>query len=141
MTIDHPSLTLPNLTLERQGDGALIVTLSRPAKRDALNVETVAAMVEATWSHIIWQVKVPLAFPVMMLGLNQTILYGIATLVTAALVGASGLEQTVYIALTDGNVGQGLIAGLAMAIIAIITDRMTNGWSRKRQAALGLENR
>ena len=98
-----------------------------------------ARMIGATPRQMLWQVKIPLALPVMMLGLNQTILYGIAMLVIAALVGASGLEQTVYIALTDGNVGQGLIAGLAMAIIAIIADRMTNRWSRKRQAALGLE--
>jgi glycine betaine/proline transport system permease protein len=44
-----------------------------------------------------------------------------------ALVGVGGLEQTVYIALTNGNVGEGLIAGLAMAVIAIIAERMTNG--------------
>ena len=99
-----------------------------------------ARMIGATPRQMLWHVKIPLALPVMMLGLNQTILHGIAMLVIAALVGAAGLEQTVYIALTDGNVGQGLIAGLAMAIIAIIADRMTNEWSRKRQAALGLES-
>ncbi|MDM7931497.1 ABC transporter permease subunit [Tabrizicola sp.] len=96
-----------------------------------------ARMIGATPRQMLWQVKIPLALPVMMLGLNQTILHGIAMLVIAALVGAAGLEQTVYIALTDGNVGQGLIAGLAIAIIAIIADRMTSGWSRNRQAALG----
>jgi len=96
-----------------------------------------ARMVGATPRQMLWQVQIPLALPVMMLGLNQTILYGIAMLVIAALVGAGGLEQTVYTALTDGNVGEGLIAGLAMAVIAIIADRMTNGWSRKRQSALG----
>lgn len=100
-----------------------------------------ARMIGTTSHQMLWQVKIPLALPVMMLGLNQTILYAIAMLVIAALVGAAGLEQTVYIALTDGNVGQGLIAGLAMAIIAIIADRMTSGWSRKRQAALGLKSR
>ena len=96
-----------------------------------------ARMIGTTPHQMLWQVKIPLALPVMMLGLNQTILHAIAMLVIAALVGAAGLEQTVYIALTDGDVGQGLIAGLAMAIIAIIADRMTSGWSRKRQAALG----
>ena len=97
-----------------------------------------ARMIGATPRQILWQVKIPLAMPVMMLGLNQTIMYGIAMLVIAALVGTSGLEQTVYIALTDGNVGIGLIAGLGMSIIAIIADRMTSGWSRKRQKALGM---
>ena len=94
-------------------------------------------MIGATRSQMLWQVKIPLALPVMMLGLNQTIMYGIAMLVIAALVGTNGLEQTVYIGLSDGNFGVGINAGIAMAIIAIIADRMTQAWSRRRQEELG----
>ena len=97
-----------------------------------------ATMIGATWSQMLWQVKIPLALPVMMLGLNQTIMYGIAMLVIAALVGTNGLEQIVYIGLSDGDFGVGIVAGIGMAIIAIIADRMTNAWSRKRQQELGL---
>ncbi|WP_299846040.1 proline/glycine betaine ABC transporter permease [uncultured Roseovarius sp.] len=97
-----------------------------------------ATMIGATNRQMLWQVKVPLALPVMMLGLNQTIMYGIAMLVIAALVGTNGLEQIVYIGLSDGDFGVGIIAGIGMAIIAIITDRMTHAWSRKRQEELGL---
>ncbi|MEO1110306.1 MAG: ABC transporter permease subunit [Pseudomonadota bacterium] len=97
-----------------------------------------ATMIGATNRQMLWQVKVPLALPVMMLGLNQTIMYGIAMLVIAALVGTNGLEQIVYIGLSDGDFGIGIIAGIGMAIIAIITDRMTHAWSRKRQEELGL---
>ena len=75
----------------------------------------------------------------MMLGLNQTIMYAIAMLVIAALVGTNGLEQIVYIGLSDGDFGIGIAAGLSMAIIAIIADRMTQGWGKKRQAELGLD--
>jgi len=96
-------------------------------------------MMGATRWQLLWQVKIPLALPVMMLGLNQTIMYAIAMLVIAALVGTNGLEQIVYIGLSDGNFGIGIVAGLCMAIIAIIADRMTQGWSKKRQAELGLE--
>ena len=67
----------------------------------------------------------------MMLGLNQTIMYGIAMLVIAALVGTNGLEQIVYIGLCDGNFGLGLIAGFGLAIIAMNADRMTQAWSHK----------
>ena len=74
---------------------------------------------------MLWSVKIPLALPVMMLGLNQTIMFGIAMLVIAALVGTNGLEQTVYIGLSDGNFGVGLIAGMGLAIIAMIADRIT----------------
>jgi glycine betaine/proline transport system permease protein len=52
-------------------------------------------------------------------------MFGIAMLVIAALVGTNGLEQTVYIGLSDGNFGVGLIAGMGLAIIAMIADRIT----------------
>lgn len=98
-----------------------------------------ARMIGCTKRQLLWQVKVPLAMPVMMLGLNQTIMFGIAMLVITALVGTNGLEQSVYIGLSDGNFGVGMTAGLCMAIIAIIADRTTQAWSRKRSAQLGLE--
>lgn len=88
--------------------------------------------------QLLWQVKMPLALPVMMLGLNQTIMYGIAMLVIAALVGTNGLGQRVYIGLGDGDFGISMIAGVGMAIIAMIADRMTQAWSKKRQEELGL---
>ena len=98
-----------------------------------------AKMMGSTKWQMLWQVKVPLALPVMMLGLNQTIMFAIAMLVIAALVGTNGLEQIVYIGLSDGNFGVGIVAGIGMAIIAIIADRMTQAWSRNRQAELGLD--
>jgi len=98
-----------------------------------------ARMVGCTKRQMLWQVKIPLALPVMMLGLNQTIMFGIAMLVITALVGTNGLEQSVYIGLSDGNFGVGMTAGLCMAIVAIIADRSTQAWSRKRSAQLGLD--
>ena len=97
-----------------------------------------ATMVGCTKQQLLWQVKMPLALPVMMLGLNQTIMFGIAMLVIAALVGGTGLEQRVYIGLSDADFGVGMIAGIGMAIIAMIADRMTQAWSKKRQEELGL---
>ncbi len=102
------------------------------------NVIEAARMMGSTKRQMLWQVEIPLALPVMMLGLNQTIMFGIAMLVIAALVGTNGLEQIVYIGLSDGNFGVGIIAGAGMAIIAIIIDRMTRAWTKKRQASLGL---
>ena len=88
--------------------------------------------------QLLWQVKLPLALPVIMLGLNQTILYGIAMLVIAALVGTNGLGQQVYIGLGDGDFGVGIIAGIGMAIIAMVADRLIQAWSKSRQEAFGL---
>ena len=76
-----------------------------------------------TRRQLLWRVKLPLAMPVIMLGLNQTIMFGIAMLVIAALVGTNGLGQQVYIGLGDGDFGVGMVAGIGMAFIAMIADR------------------
>ncbi len=86
----------------------------------------------------LWQVKLPLAFPVIMLGLNQTIMYAVSMLVITALVGTSDLGQRVYIGLGNGDFGVGFVAGIGMAIIAMIADRMMQAWSRSRQELFGL---
>ena len=99
-------------------------------------IEAAECMGSTRW-QLLWRVKIPLAMPEMMLGLNQTIMYGISMLVITALVGTSGLGQQVYIGLGDGDFGVGMTAGIGMAIIAIIADRMTKAWSAKRQANIG----
>ena len=91
-----------------------------------------------TRSQLLWQVKLPLAFPVIMLGLNQTIMYSVSMLVITALVGTSDLGQRVYIGLGNGDFGVGFVAGIGMAIIAMIADQMMQAWSRSRQQAFGL---
>lgn len=96
-------------------------------------IEAAKCMGCTRW-QLLWRVKIPLALPEMMLGLNQTIMFGISMLVIAALVGTSGLGQLVYIGLGDGDFGVGMTAGVGMAIIAIIADRMTAAWSAKLQA-------
>jgi glycine betaine/proline transport system permease protein len=78
-------------------------------------------------------VKLPLALPNIMLGLNQSIMYGIAMLVITALVGTNGLGQEVYVGLSAGNFGQGFVAGVGMAIIAITADRFCKAWQRNNQ--------
>ena len=100
-------------------------------------IEAAECMGCTRW-QMLWQVKIPLAMPVMMLGLNQTIMYGISMLVITALVGTSGLGQQVYIGLGDGDFGVGMTAGIGMAIIAIVADRLTQAWSRKKQEELGI---
>lgn len=102
------------------------------------HITEAATAIGCTRLQMLWRVKLPLALPVMMLGLNQTIIFAIAMLVIAALVGTDGLGQQVYIGLGNGDFGVGIVAGIGMAIIAMIADRMTTAWSRKRQESLGL---
>ena len=60
-------------------------------------------------------------------------MFGISMLTIAALVGTSGLGQQVYI-------GLGMTAGIGMAIIAMLADRLIQAWSKKRQSELGLKS-
>ncbi|WP_291159124.1 proline/glycine betaine ABC transporter permease [Hyphomicrobium sp.] len=86
----------------------------------------------------LFHVELPIAWPVIMLGLNQTILASLGMLSIAAMVGAQGLAQDLYVALSKANVGLGMVAGLSIALVALISDRMIQTWSRRRSSALGL---
>jgi glycine betaine/proline transport system permease protein len=89
-----------------------------------------------------WQmmrdVRIPYAAPTILLGLNQTILYAFAMLVIAALVGTTDLGQQIYLALGQGDVGLGVAAGASMAILALVSDRLVQGFAEKQRQALGL---
>ncbi len=87
------------------------------------------------WQRLI-HIELPVARPSILLGLNQTVLFALAMLIIAVLVGARGLAEQVNIGLRDANTGLGLTAGFSMAFIAIIADRILRGWA----ASLGESN-
>jgi glycine betaine/proline transport system permease protein len=88
--------------------------------------------------QILTRIKLRLALPEIMLGLNQTIMFALSMLVITALVGTRDLGQEVYIALTKADSGRGLVAGLAVAFIAIIADRLIGAAAARARAGLGL---
>ena len=95
-------------------------------------------MAGCTPRQLLWRVKLPLAAPQLLLGLNQTIMLALSMLVITALVGTRDLGQEVYIALTKANAGQGIVAGLSVAFIAIIADRVVHALSDNQKKRLGL---
>jgi glycine betaine/proline transport system permease protein len=88
--------------------------------------------------QILTRIRLRLALPEILLGLNQTIMFALSMLVITALVGTRDLGQEVYIALTKADPGRGLVAGLAIAFIAIIADRLIQAAAAKQRARLGL---
>ncbi len=92
----------------------------------------------ATPWQILRDVRAPYAAPTILLGLNQTILYAFAMLVIAALIGTTGLGQSIYLALGQADVGLGISAGAAMAILALVADRLVQAFAEERRKALGL---
>ena len=100
-------------------------------------VEAATAM-GCTNRQLLFHVKLPLALPEIALGLNQTVMFGLAMLVITSLVGTIGLGNLIYVALTKAQFGSGAVAGLGIALIAMITDRILQSWSQKKKQELGL---
>ena len=87
----------------------------------------------ATSRQTLFDVQLPLAIPNIMAGINQTIMMALAMVVIASMIGARGLGQEVLRGLQRGDVGLGLEAGLAIVILAVVMDRITQGYSRRLQ--------
>ncbi len=80
--------------------------------------------------YLLWKVDIPLAMPSIMAGINQTILLSLAMVVIASLIGAKGLGEDVLEALQYASEGQGILAGFAILICAMILDRIIQGKRR-----------
>ncbi len=87
--------------------------------------------------QLLLNIRLPLALPEILLGINQTIMLALSMLVITALVGTRELGQEVYIALTKADIGRGLVAGLCVAFIAIISDNMIKSASNKLKVKYG----
>jgi glycine betaine/proline transport system permease protein len=79
----------------------------------------------ATPRQLLFGVQLPLALPVLLAGVNQTIMMALGMVVIAAMIGAGGLGREVLVALQRLNVGQALEAGLAIVALAIMLDRLS----------------
>ncbi|GAB4366358.1 MAG: ABC transporter permease subunit [Kiloniellaceae bacterium] len=91
-----------------------------------------------TRRQLLWRIRLPLALPEIMLGVNQTIMLALSMLVITALVGTRDLGQEVYVALTKADTGRGIVAGVSVAFIAIIADRLIAAGAQRARARLGL---
>jgi len=102
--------------------------------------ETIEAAVTAgcTPRQILWKVRMPLAFPEIMLGVNQTIMFGLFMVIIAAFIGTKDLGQEIFRALTFNDAGKGLVIGLCVAFIGLTVDRLVTEWSAQRRRQLGL---
>ena len=91
----------------------------------------------ATPIQLLLKVKIPLATPTIMAGVNQTTLMALAMVVIASLVGAGGLGEDVNRGLGRIEPGNAFLAGLGIVFLAIIIDRITQAFASRQQSALG----
>jgi glycine betaine/proline transport system permease protein len=139
---------IPVVMLFRVGDfsamiAVVLFALVPAVKYTAHGLRSVPAeLVEAgvvcgcTRGQILRKIQLPMAVPMILLGLNQTILLALSMLVITALVGTRDLGQEVYAALATADVGRGLVAGFAIAAIAIIADRLIGAAASASRARL-----
>ncbi|SEL26984.1 glycine betaine/proline transport system permease protein [Roseovarius azorensis] len=97
-----------------------------------------ADMSGATRGQSLRHVRLPLAFPTIMVGLNQSLMFSLFMVIIAAFIGTQDLGQEMQRALSSTDVGKGLVLGFAVAFIGLMVDHLINRMADSRRRALGL---
>ena len=84
------------------------------------------------------KVKIPMAIPAVMLGINQGIMMALAMEVVTPLIGGKGLGLQVFDGMNMASIGLSLQAGIGVVLLAIILDRMSQAWTKTQREAMGL---
>ncbi len=91
------------------------------------SVREAAVAFGANPRQLLFKVELPLAIPSIMTGINQSTMMSLSMVVVAALIGAGGLGYDVLFALQHVEIGNGVLAGAAIAVLAMVLDRVIQG--------------
>jgi len=75
--------------------------------------------------QMLYKVELPVAMPTILAGINQTIMLALSMVVIASLIGAGGLGDPVLKGITQLKIGLGFEGGIAIVILAMFLDRVT----------------
>jgi glycine betaine/proline transport system permease protein len=95
-----------------------------------------ADMAGATARQSLRHVRLPLAFPTMMVGANQSIMFALFMVIIAAFIGTQDLGQEMQRALSTTDVGKGLVLGFAVAFMGLLADHIILRVAAARRATL-----
>ncbi|MEM9602161.1 MAG: ABC transporter permease subunit [Pseudomonadota bacterium] len=98
-----------------------------------------ADMSGANKRQTLWKVRLPMALPTMMVGINQSIMFSLFMVIIAAFIGTQDLGQEMQRALSSTDVGKGLVLGLCVAFMGLAADHLAMRWAADKRRALGLE--
>ena len=82
--------------------------------------------------QLLFKIQIPMAIPTIMAGINQTVMMALAMSTIAAMVGAGGLGIEVLRAMGQLKEGEAVIAGCAIVVLAVIIDRISQGYIENR---------
>ncbi len=85
-----------------------------------------------TETQLLFKVQLPNAMPSIMAGINQTIMLSLSMVVIASMIGAGGIGNTVLTGIQRLDVGTGFEGGIAVVILAVILDRITQSFGKDR---------
>jgi len=88
----------------------------------------------STPTQMLFKVELPMALPTILAGINQTVLLALSMVVIAALIGAGGLGDPVVEGIQQLRIAVGFEGGLAIVILAIFLDRITQAVGEKAGA-------
>lgn len=84
-------------------------------------------------------IELPVAFPHLMLGVNQTVIYTLFMVIIGAFIGTTDLGQLILKAISDPQgTGVGLTLGLCVAFMGLAADQIIRVWAERRKATMGL---
>jgi len=84
------------------------------------------------------KIELPLAFPHIMLGINQTLVFALFMVIIGAMIGTTDLGQYILKALSDRQgIGNGLMLGLCVAFIGLAVDNLIRTWAEQQKKLLG----
>jgi glycine betaine/proline transport system permease protein len=87
----------------------------------------------ASKRQTLFGVQIPLALPTIMQGINQCTMMSLAMVVIASMIGTRGIGDEVLLGLQQLNVGMATEAGIAIVLLAIIFDRITQSYGERIQ--------
>lgn len=82
--------------------------------------------------QLLFKVQLPNALPSIMAGVNQTIMMALSMVIIASMVGAGGLGNDVLASIQRLDIGLGFESGMAVVLLAIILDRITESFGTPR---------
>jgi glycine betaine/proline transport system permease protein len=119
---------------------SVIFAMPPTVRMTKLGIEQVSSeLIEAadsfgatSWQRLV-KVQLPSALPNIMAGINQSMMLALSMVVIASMIGAMGLGTEVYFAVGRNEAGSGFAAGLAIVILAIILDRVTQAMNKAKR--------
>jgi glycine betaine/proline transport system permease protein len=90
----------------------------------------------STGAQELFKVEIPLATPTIFAGINQTIMLSLSMVVISSMIGAGGLGGKVLSGITQYKIGLGFESGIAVVILAMVLDRITQALGKSKKKKL-----